>query len=79
MFKEFVLTLDCFGYINRELADIYIEEQADPDTALTYTIDDSFKCSHCEQYYAGDERDLTYDDMCQTCVYSLHELQTAND
>jgi hypothetical protein len=79
LFKEFILTLDCFGYINRELADIYLEEQADEDTVLTYSIEHSFKCAHCLQYCSGDEQDLTYDNMCQTCVYLAHELQTAND
>lgn len=79
MFKEFVLTLDCFGCINRELADIYLEDEAEPEVALTHMAEDSFKCVSCAQYLSAVERDLTYDNMCQTCVYSAHELQTAND
>ena len=71
--------MDCFGCINRELADIYLEEQAEPEVAFTHMAEDSFQCEYCAHYCGAFERDLTYEDMCQTCVYLLHELQTASD
>jgi len=57
---------------------MYVEDYADPEVALTYSPEDSFKCTHCKKYYPGFARDFTFDDMCQECVYFLHELQTAN-